>query len=377
VSYPVSDETYVDSGAEGVGRLGAMRVVITGATGNVGTSLVTALGRDERVTEIVGLARRRPAWNGTRTRWVAADITTAPLEELFAGADAVVHLAWLIQPSRDERTLEAVNVGGSRRVFEAAAAAGVGTLVHASSVGTYSPGPSDRRVAEDWPVEGIKSSFYSRHKAACERALDELEVAHPGLRVVRLRPGLIFKRGSATEIRRLFAGPFLPSPLVRPGLIFVVPDLPGLALQAVHADDVAEAYRLAVVDPSARGAYNIAAEPVLDVPELCRLLRARPLRLHPRLVRALTTATWRLRLQPTPPGWLDMGLLTPLLDVTRARTELGWEPRRSAGDALLELLAGMRDGAGLPTPPLDPATSGPLRSREIAAGVGGRGDPGL
>ena len=349
-----------------------MRVVVTGATGNVGTSLVTALGQDERVTEIVGLARRRPDWRSTKTRWVAADITSAPLEQHFAGADAVVHLAWLIQPSRDEATLEGTNVTGSRRVFEAAAAAGVRTLVHASSIGTYSPGPSDRRVAEDWPTDGIPSSFYSRHKAACERMLDDLEARHPELRVVRLRPGLIFKRGSATEIRRLFAGPLLPSPLVRPGLIFVVPDLPGLAVQAVHADDVADAYRLAVLDESARGAYNIAAEPVLDVPELCRLLGARPLRLHAGLVRALTTASWRLHLQPTPPGWLDMGLLTPIMDVTRARTELGWEPRRGAGDALLELLQGMREGAGLPTPPLDPATSGPARMREFATGVGRR-----
>jgi UDP-glucose 4-epimerase len=354
-----------------------MRVVVTGATGNVGTSLVAALGRDERVTEIVGLARRVPAWRSPRTRWGAADIASAPLEEHFAGADAVVHLAWLIQPSRDLHTLEATNVHGSRRVFDAAAAAGVPTLVHASSIGTYSPGPSDRRVAEDWPTDGIPSSFYSRHKAACERALDELEARHPELRVVRLRPGLIFKRSSATEIRRLFAGPFLPSPLVRPGLVFVIPDLPGLAVQAVHADDVADAYRLAVLDPAAHGAYNIAAEPVLDVPELCRLLNARPLRVHAGLVRALTTASWRLRLQPTPPGWLDMGLLTPIMDITRARTELGWEPRRSAGEALLELMAGMREGAGLPTPPLDPATSGPGRVRELAGGVGRRADPRL
>jgi UDP-glucose 4-epimerase len=349
-----------------------MRVVVTGATGNVGTSLVAALEREPRVTEIVGLARRRPPAAQGRTHYVAADITSAPLEELFAGADAVVHLAWLIQPSRDEHTLEATNVQGSKRVFEAAAAAGVPTLVHASSIGTYSPGPSDRRVPEDWPTEGIPSSFYSRHKAACERALDLLEIAHPELRVVRLRPGLIFKRSAATGIRRLFAGPLLPSPLVRPGLLFVIPDLPGLAVQAVHADDVADAYRLAVIDDSARGAYNVAAEPVLDVPELSRVLGARPVRIHPGLVRALTTASWRLRLQPTPPGWLDMGLQTPIMDVSRARDELGWAPRHSSGDALLELLDGMREGAGAPTPPLDPATTGPLRVREFLTGVGRR-----
>src|SRR4051794_17866209 len=107
--------TYVRFGRRATGQPPLMRVVVTGATGNVGTSVVTALGRDERVEEIVGLARRAPAWRSPRTRWIAADITSAPLEELFAGADAVVHLAWLIQPSRDLRTPEATNVQGSRR----------------------------------------------------------------------------------------------------------------------------------------------------------------------------------------------------------------------------------------------------------------------
>ena len=349
-----------------------MRIVVTGATGNVGTRVVAALQRDERVREVVGIARRRPAEAGPKTRYVAADVARDPLEGLFDGAAAVIHLAWLIQPSRDLAALERTNVEGTRRVFAAAVAAGAGALVHASSIGAYSRGPKDRRVDESWPTEGIPSSFYSRHKAAAERALDAIEAGGAPLRSVRLRPGLIFQRGAATGIRRLFAGPFLPSPLVRPGLVPVVPDLPGLAVQAVHADDVAEAYRLAALDPEARGAYNVAAEPVLDVPELCRLLDARPLRLHAGLARALAAATWRLRLQPTPPGWLDMGLQVPLMDVTRAHRELGWTPRHSSGDALLELLAGIREGAGTPTPPLDPRSSGPARAREILTGVGRR-----
>jgi UDP-glucose 4-epimerase len=347
-----------------------MRIVVTGATGNVGTSVLRALAADPRVEEIVGLARRLPRLQSPRTRWVQADIVSSPLEPIFRGADAVIHLAWLIQPSRDERVLEAVNVAGSRRVFEAAAQAGAGALVHASSIGAYSPGPKDRRVDESWPTEGIPSSFYARHKAACERALDELELRHPELRVVRLRPALIFKREAAQEIRRLFAGPFLPSPLVRPGLIPIVPDVERLVLQAVHADDVGEAYRLAATDGRARGAYNVAAEPVLDVPQLARLLGARPVKVSRRVLRAAAAATWRARLQPTPPGWLDMGLAVPVMDTRRAREELGWTPRRDAGEALLELLGGIRDRAGADTPPLDPAAGGPLRVRELLTGVG-------
>ncbi|MEA2156562.1 MAG: UDP-glucose 4-epimerase [Solirubrobacteraceae bacterium] len=348
-----------------------MRVVVTGATGNVGTSLLRALGQDPAIEEIVGLARRLPELSFARTRWVAADVTRDDLSGHFDGADAVVHLAWLIQPSRDRATTHAVNVAGSRRVFEAAAAAGVASLVYASSVGAYSPGPKDRRVDESWPTGGIPTSFYSRDKAEVERILDAFELEHPQMRVVRLRPGLIFKGDAASGIRRLFAGPLLPSPLLRRGLIPIVPSLERLRFQAVHSLDIGEAYHLAVTG-EARGAFNVAAEPVLDPPELGRLLGARPVRVPERPLRALVDATWKLRLQPTPSGWLDLALGVPLMDVSRARDELGWTPAHSSGEALLELIEGMRRGDGLQTAPLAPGGAGPMRIREFLTGVGGR-----
>jgi nucleoside-diphosphate-sugar epimerase len=349
-----------------------MRIVVTGATGNVGTSVVAALAGDARVQEIVGLARRVPTLRVPRTQWVCADVVSDPLEPVFDGADAVIHLAWAIQPSRDPAALRAVNVDGSRRVFEAAAAMNVPALVHASSIGVYSPGPKDRRVDESWPRDGISSSFYSRHKAEAERILDEVEREAVDVRVVRLRPGLIFKREAAQEIRRYFLGPFLPSPLVRRGLVPVIPAMPGLAFQAVHTSDVAEAYRIAATEPRARGAYNIAAEPLLDVPALAELLGARPVPVSPALARAVADLTWRAHLQPTPPGWLDMGLAVPAMDTTRAREQLGWTPQRGAKEALLELMDGMRHADGARTPALAARAGGPLRVRELLTGVGRR-----
>jgi UDP-glucose 4-epimerase len=346
-----------------------MRVIVTGATGNVGTSLLPALAADSRVEEIVGIARRLPRWSNPRTRWMQADVATDPLEPLFRGADVVVHLAWLIQPSRDARTLRAVNVDGSRRVFEAARAAGVPRLVHASSIGAYSRGPKDQPVDESWPTGGTASSFYSRHKSETERILDGFV---DDLRVVRLRPALIFKREAAAEIRRYFIGPLLPSPLVRRSLIPVVPDHPRLILQAVHSRDVGEAYRLAALEEHAEGPYNVAADPVLDPDALARLLGARKVPVRAGLLRVLAAVTWRARLQPTPEGWLDMGLDVPVMATTRIREQLGWEPKRTAGEALLELLEGIRQNAGAATPPLDPAASGPLRIKELLTGVGAK-----
>jgi UDP-glucose 4-epimerase len=347
-----------------------MRVVVVGATGNVGTSLLEALA-DEPDVSVLGLARRRPELEWPHVDWAEADVTHSDLAAHFRGADSVVHLAWLIQPARDQEKVRMTNVHGSTRVFEAVAEAGVPSLVYASSVGAYSPAPKDRLVDESWPTEGIRTSFYSRDKAEVERILDAFERDRPETRVVRLRPGLIFKREAASGIRRLFAGPLLPSPLVRPALVPIVPDTPRLRFQGVHSLDIGDAYRLAIVG-DARGAFNIAAEPVLEPPELARLLGARAVPVPEMVLRGLAAATWHLRLQPTPPGWVDLALGAPLLDTTRARTELAWEPRRDAGEALLELLGGIRDRAGIPTPPLDPGSGGPARIEELVTGVGAR-----
>ena len=159
-----------------------MRIVVVGATGNVGTSLLESLRSETAVEEIVAVARRAPATTFPRTTFVSADIARADLVPLFRGADAVVHLAWLIQPGRDESVTGAVNIDGSRRLFRAVADAGVPLLVYASSVGAYSPGPKDRFVDESWPTDGTPSSFYSRHKATLERDLDLLEIGRASCR---------------------------------------------------------------------------------------------------------------------------------------------------------------------------------------------------
>jgi UDP-glucose 4-epimerase len=349
-----------------------MRVAVVGASGNVGTSLLRSLAAEPAVDSVLGIARRLPKQSFPKTEWRQADIARSPLRPLFQGADAVVHLGWLIQPGRDKDQLHAVNVEGSARVFRAAAAAGVPALVYASSVGAYAPGPKDRAVDESWATTGIGSSFYARHKAEVERLLDRFESEHPDTRVVRLRPGLTFKREAASGIRRLFAGPLLPGFLVRPRLIPAVPAHERLVFQAVHSYDVGAAYRLAIVDDAAHGAFNIAADPVLDPDELARALGARKVRVPRSVLRGGAALAYRLRLQPSEPGWVDMAFAVPVMDTTRARTELGWQPERSSTDALLDLMEGMRDGAGLDTPPLAPGGAGPLRGREFASGVGAR-----
>lgn len=342
-----------------------------GATGNVGTSVLAALAGEDAVEEIVGVARRLPELRRPKVRWVSADVTSSDLSAVMQGADAVVHLAWAIQPSRDEATLERVNVAGSERVFRAVAESGVPTLVYASSVGTYAPGPKHERVDESWPASGIPTSFYSRHKARVEQLLDRFESERPQVRVVRLRPGLIFKSDAASEIRRLFIGPLLPNFAVRPALIPFVPRIERLRFQVVHSRDAGEAYRQALVR-RVSGPFNIAADPVLDPEQIGRLLRARPVRIPGGAVRMLADLSWRLRLQPSPPGWVDMALGVPLMDTARAAEELGWRPKWNALQALGDLLGGLRESDDLGTPPLEREAGGRGRVGEFKSGVGAR-----
>jgi nucleoside-diphosphate-sugar epimerase len=254
-------------------------------------------------------------------------------------------------------------------VFDAVAEAGVPALVYSSSVGAYSPGPKDRAVDESWPTHGWPGAAYSREKAYVERLLDAFEAADPGRRVVRLRPGFVFERQSAGEQRRLFAGPLLPGRLARPDLIRVVPDMPGLRMQFLHSADAGQAFRLAATR-DVRGAFNIAADPVVDAAELADLLGARTVRVPRRGVRAALAAAWNLHLVPASPGLFDLALEIPVMDTSRARTELGWTPRHSAREAFAEFLEGLRAGSGRDTPPLAPGTGGPARAREFATGAG-------
>src|ERR671912_769866 len=200
-----------------------MRVVVVGATGNIGTSVLRSLEKEDSVESVLGLARRLPNLQMPKVEWASADVVTDDLVPHLRGADAVVLLAWIIQPSRDLTKQWMVNVEGSMRVANAVKEAGAPALIYASSVGAYSPGPKDRRVDESWPTGGTPTSYYARHKAEVERRLDRFEREAPEVRVVRMRPGLVFKKEAAEGIRRLFAGPFLPSPLVRTAFINAIP----------------------------------------------------------------------------------------------------------------------------------------------------------
>ncbi|WP_134741902.1 NAD-dependent epimerase/dehydratase family protein [Nocardioides sp. 503] len=345
-----------------------MRIVVTGATGNLGSALLRLLTRDGH--DVVGVVRRtaaQPVGTGT-VEWVHADLSQScvpRLTEAFTGADAVVHLVWGFQPSHDLDYLERLGVGGTRQVTEAVVAAGVPHLVHMSSVGAYSPRSVKDPVTESYPTEGVPGSPYSAHKVAAERLLDTFEAEHPDVAVARMRPGIVGQRSAGSALLRYGLPALVPSWALR-----AVPVLPledSLAIPMVHADDVADAVSR-VIAAQATGAFNLAGPTAVTADHIAAALGARRVSVPAGVVRRAVALSWQARLQPLDPGWIDLAFHVPHLDTARAHTELGWTPGKDAPAVLEEVVAGMRSRASDATPPLRPRSVARSLRRSLKVG---------
>lgn len=332
-----------------------MRIVITGASGNVGTALLHRLAATGH--DVVGVVRRPPPPVDPyrSVRWHSVDVAAADATErlrpILSGADAAVHLAWGFQPTRNTEYLTRVGVGGTSAVLDAAHAVSVGRLLHMSSVGTYAAGSYGTRVDESWPTSGIASAPYSRDKSAAEALLDRYEDEHRGrgVPITRMRPGFIVQRAAASGQMRYFLPGYVPMSVVT--RLPVLPMDRRLCIPLVHADDVADAL-VSALERGADGAFNLAAEPPLSRSDVATALRTRAVHLPSAALGRLVDVSWRARLQPVDRGWLDMAFNVPLLDCGRAREELDWQPRWSAVHALADVLAGVAGKAHTASPPL-------------------------
>ncbi len=322
-------------------------VAVTGPTGDIGISAVSALEQHPEVERVVGMARRPfdPAAHGwTKAEYRQGDILDRDaVDALVADADIVVHLAFIIMGSRDESAR--VNLAGTRNVFEATvASARARRLVYTSSVAAYgyhsdNPVP----ITEEVPPRGSPEHYYSEQKAACEAALAEITAGTP-LEVYILRPCIV-AGPKAPALAEAMPWNRLPDavrkvsqavPLLKPPF----PD-PGTPLQLVHHDDVASAIALAATTSAPPGAYNLAGDGLLSMSDVGNALGARPLPIPRIAMTATSELLARLPFVPSALEWLHAGRTSVVMDTGKARSQLGWTPKYSAAETLSELAAAL------------------------------------
>ena len=324
-----------------------LTVAVTGPTGTFGAGLVPLLQEDERVSRVIGMARRPfdPAERGwTKMEYRQGDVRDPDaLREAFAGADVVVHLAFLISGNASRDTIRAINVDGTLNVFRAAAAAGVRRFVYASSVAAYGfHADNPELIDEDWPVRPAARLFYAQEKAELEDLLHREATTAPELALYLLRPPVVLGPNAvgAKDVlpgplaplgRRLFGRPRrLPVPVP-----LVVPEHP---LQLIHEEDVGLALQLCVVGAGPPGAYNIAGEGVVTAADVAREFGVLPIRVPAGPGQAAARVMSRLPFLPPVAEWIEAASRPAIMDTTRAREQLGWRPRYTGLEALRDTL---------------------------------------
>lgn len=319
-----------------------LTVAVTGLTGDIGVSAVTALEREPLVRNIVGMARGRfdpSSYGWAKTTYRQGDILDrGAVEELVADADIVIHLA-SVGDSREES--ERVNLQGARNVFESTVAAQRALrLVYMSSVAAYGfHGDDPAPLTEDVPTRGSDQHYYSAQKSACEAALAEI-TAGSSLRVFVLR-SCVVTGPEAPALADAMPWNRLPAPVralvkVVPLLKPVVPDS-GFPMQLVHHDDVASAIALTATAPVPPGTYNIAGKGLVTISEVAEALGGRPVRIPAAAASAASAAIAHLPSLPSILEWLHVAKASVEMDTSRAQRELGWRPTHTSAEALAAL----------------------------------------
>lgn len=327
----------------------SLLVAITGPTGTFGSGLVPLLEADDRVDRVVGVARRPfdPAAAGwTKMTYRQGDVRDPDaLAAAFAGADVVIHLAFLITGGASRETIRAINIDGTLNAFRAAAAAGARRFVYASSVAAYGfHRDNPVGMTEDWPVRPADHLFYAQEKAELEALLTAAAAEHPEVGLYLLRPPVVLGP-HALGGKQLLPGPLarlggLLTPLVAPlvGRVPLPVLIPALQMQFVHEDDVGQALLLCAVGAGPAGAYNIAGDGVVTAAEAARELGLVPLPVPTGLVTAAARRFAGIPGLPAAAEWAEAASHPAIVDTTRARELLGWRPRYSSLEALRDTL---------------------------------------
>lgn len=297
-----------------------MRYLVTGGSGYIGGRLVERLGRLEDTERILICDVRPPRVFRPKVAYRELDVRDAAGVRSAVAAerpDALVHLAFILNPMHDEAAMYEIDVGGTHNVLEAAGDAEVGQVLVTSSSTAYGAFPDNPvPLTEDHPVRGVPDFEYARDKAESDRLCQLWALRHSDRVMTIVRPCIVFGPNVDNYIVRLWTRqPFQAD--------FGLPD-PGI--QFVHEDDLVEAIAVLLAGRH-RGAFNVAGDGVMPAAECAETIGLRRRRVPVAVMWRLARLMWKLRRSETPPGNLHFAIHPWLVSNEKLKRETGWRPR--------------------------------------------------
>jgi UDP-glucose 4-epimerase len=299
-----------------------VRYVITGGTGYIGTRLTEILAERDETERIVLLDVRPPARAHQKTEFVKGDVRDLAANRALLEreqADALVHLAFVLNPIRDEGRMYDIDVNGTDAVLRAAADAGTEQVLVTSSATAYGAFPDNPvPIAEDWPVRGALDFSYARHKADADRICQLWAATHPDRVMTIVRPSIVFGPNVDNYISRTWKNSsFMP-------LIDGVEQ----EFQLVHEDDVVSAI-VGLLDAKAGGAFNVAGDGTLTWNEAAEMVGLKVRKMSMKTLKRIYGVAWALHAPKveSPPGNLDFIRYPWVVSTEKLKSTAGWQPK--------------------------------------------------
>lgn len=301
-------------------------VAVTGVAGCLGRRFLELLDDDEAVERVVGIDVAEPAAGSPKLEFHQIDVRDARMVKTLPGVDTLVHLAFIVDPIRDEDRMREVNIDGTRNVLEAAGATGVRKLVYTSSATAYGALPdNDFPLTESSPLRAGPDFSYAWHKLETERMIEAFQEDHPEVTVTVLRPATAFGPNVQNFMSRM-----LEAPRITTVKGYEPP------MQFVHEEDVASALRFALTN-ELPGAYNVAPDGWLAAEELLELSGKKRVELPEAVAYSLAERLWRAGVTDGPPGELNYVMHSWVIDNAKLKAA-GWRPEYTNQQALADTL---------------------------------------
>lgn len=270
-----------------------MRIAVTGSSGYVGSNLIRRLSSEDWVEAVLAIDIRPPSFEyHDGVTHVDHDVRR-PMDRLFSdfAPDAVVHLAFVLEPGRNKAAIREVDLTGTANALAATAAAGAGHFLYFGSTTVYGPHRDNPDwLTEDSPTRPLAGFQYAVDKLAAERLIADFSTVHPEVQVAVLRGCPVMGPTADNFISRAFAKRVLI------GMTGYDPPM-----QLLHEDDLVDLLAMSLKD-RITGTYNVAGEDVVRWSEMARMLGRYVVTLPAPALYTIASVTWAMRIQSQAPA---------------------------------------------------------------------------